>query len=88
MSEHAGPPPERAEAAAIDEVEALRDLSRHLAAGRPTPGGAFRAELKATLLAGSRPRADWPLIGAYAGSAVVLFAAVGLGIADIGPLAP
>jgi hypothetical protein len=73
------------------DLEAIAD---RLHRERPVPRAAFRAELRSRLLAarGGRPRPTRSgirvLIGAYAGSGIVLLLIATLGVTGSGPLAP
>jgi hypothetical protein len=77
------------------QAEAIDRIGERLLAERPAPRAAFRAALRAHLaeLAGGRrvawrPRRLRALVGAYAGSGVVLLAIAAVGLAGAGPLAP
>ena len=74
------------------EADALLALADRLEQERPIPSSGFRGNLRRTLLTRIGPGSAQPqrvgsLIGAYAGSGVVLLAVAALGIAGVGPLA-
>ena len=75
------------------ERQELNELADRLIADRPVPRPGFRAELKAHLHELERTRRpEWRpqrlrlMIGAYAGSGLVLLVVAALGVAGTGPL--
>lgn len=75
----------------IGADDPFEDLERRLADERPLPAPGFRAALRRGLIEnprGSRsPKHLRLLIGAYAGSGVVLMAVVAVGLIGVGPFA-
>lgn len=65
----------------------LQRTARLLKQARPVPRPAFSGELGRQLAESTGPRRLRLLIGAYAGSGLVLLAVVAVGLAGVGPLA-